>query len=864
MWPKLSQINDKIYKKITTRNNKDVSQLNIWVRLFSGVGDGLIMVSNPDTKLFASAGQSGIYGFGGNSEFEGYSGALGVDWNGKGVNPKVGRSLRPSPIVTSLEVKEGEDQISREATISLTAFSLEQMEAIQKYFMEPGYNLFIEWGWNTEDGVMGLIKTDNIYNIPGLAASGNLKQKSIRYKHLKTNGDYDSFLGFIVGGSVSGDSESFSVTVELRGTPSLPTYLQNQNNIRKIKVNEDGDGKVEVSEASKPYDAEKLLEQKVSDEGNLDVARDRRFRNFYNSLPAHRQTEKVKNLRSTFTINDLINCDKVISDSITTGFVDRGFWTKVFDGFDFSDTVNVEGFDVDRAKLFSNQSYIRFGKAIDILNKSSLNRYNVGGVSVETSIDISDTIIGGFPLIYSTNPNVLLIPGKIPDFAQYFLTTNEVTYASLINGGNGFDNKIGNIHFVESNDLKRGNETDRGGYYGYLKNLYINVDFFTNKLLSKNKNFKDILFDILNDMSAAVNSFWNFQITETADDDNDDSTIKYKIIDRNWVGKEPGTPKEFYHSGTESRFLNANLDIDIPGEMANQIINKRLGRASQTDAYPIGVNNNTFFAKGVDRFLRAVDSDSDGDIEDSDIGERDINDLTSTNEKQERIKKNREEMESISSGTYNGNPESDGYVTGPGDSQQYKEKVYNSDGVWIYTEKYSISGTGKKRTIYKTYDATTTEGERLKKLNDENNTLSNGIQNDKKRNLDSNIDKVEAMPVVTLVTEPEINEETVKSEDFFRQNFRVYTCKNTDLLDYLKNDGALKEKNKGRLSQPLPIKYSFTVFGTSGIQRGDMFNINGIPSKYKKKGLFQITGLEHSIEDSKWVTKVEALYRQRS
>lgn len=857
MWPKLSQINDKIYKKITTRNNKDVSQLNIWVRLFSGVGDGLIMVSNPDTKLFASAGQSGIYGFGGNSEFEGYSGALGVDWNGKGVNPKVGRSLRPSPIVTSLEVKEGEDQISREATIQLTAFSLEQMEAIQKYFMEPGYNLFIEWGWNTEDGVRGLIKTDNIYNIPSLAASGNLKQKSIRYKHLKTNGDYDSFLGFIVGGSVSGDGESFSVTVELRGTPSLPTYLQNQNNIRKIQVNEDGDGKVEVSEASKPYDSEKLVEQNLFDEGNLDVARDRRFRNFYNSLPAHRQTEKVKNLRSTFTINDLINCDKVISDSITTGFVDRGFWTKVFDGFDFSDSVDVEGFDVDRAKLFSNQSYIRFGKAIDILNKSSLNRYNVGGVSVETSIDISDTIIGAFPLIYSTNPNVLLIPGKIPDFAQYFLTTNEVTYASLINGGNGFDNKIGNIRFVESNDLKRGNETDRGGYYGYLKNLYINIDFFTNKLLSKNKNFKDILFDILNDMSAAVNSFWNFQITETADDDNDDSTIKYKIIDRNWVGKEPGPPKEFYHNGAESRFLNANLDIDIPGEMANQIINKRLGRASQTDAYPIGVNNNTFFAKGVDRFLRAVDNDSDGDIEDSDIGERDINDLTSTNEKQERININQQKSDEITKGLTPGRST----TTGTQASSTITTPYYDSNGVKIYEETttYSISGA---KTVKSYTD--TPAGNELRQLNNEISELEAGVKNDKKRNLDSNIDKVEAMPVVTLVTEPEINEETVKSEDFFRQNFRVYTCKNTDLLDYLKNDGALKAKNKGRLSQPLPIKYSFTVFGTSGIQRGDMFNINGIPSKYKKKGLFQITGLEHSISDSKWVTKVEALYRQRS
>ena len=68
------------------------------------------------------------------------------------INPEAGRSLRPSPMVTSLEFSEGEDQISRSGKISLTVFSLEQMELIQEYFMEPGYNLFIEWGWNTPEG----------------------------------------------------------------------------------------------------------------------------------------------------------------------------------------------------------------------------------------------------------------------------------------------------------------------------------------------------------------------------------------------------------------------------------------------------------------------------------------------------------------------------------------------------------------------------------------------------------------------------------------------------------------------------------------------------------------------------------------
>lgn len=847
MWPKLSQINDKIYKKITTRNNKDVSELNIWIRLFSGVGNGLIMVSNPDRKLFASAGESGIYGFSGNSELDGYSGALGVDWNGNGVNPKAGRSLRPSPIVTNLEVKEGEDQISREASIAITAFSLEQMEAIQKYFMEPGYSLFVEWGWNTQDGARGLIKTDNIYNIPSYAASGNLKQSQIRYKHTKTNGDYDSFLGFIIGGTVGSSGEEYNITIELRGTPELPTYLQNQNNVRKISVN-DGAFSVETGDGAQGYPVTELednvIKQGETDEG---VAKTRRFKAMINKLPAHRQTTAVKNLKDSFKLTDFLNLDKIISDSIISDFADRSFWTKLKQ-FDFYDDVSVEGFDVDRAKLFSNKTYIRFEKAIDILNQSSLKSYNVGGVDVSCSIDISKTVIGAFPLMYSVNPDVLLIPGKLPDFAQYFLSTKTVSYDSLIS--NAIDNPIGTIRFSPSDPLNDGGRVDKAGYYGYLKDLYINVDFLANKLLSKNKTFKDILFDILNDMSAAVNSYWDFQITETADDDDNDATIKYQIIDRNWVAKPTDTPKEFYHSGEKSRFLDASLDIDIPGEMANQIVGKRLKLATQTDAYPINVNEDTFFAKGIDRFLPAVTKSGKQIEGEEDILDKDIDTLTTIEEKEERVKANRESSESIIVGS---RKTGGGYV-GPGGGAPATFTYYDENGNTVKT----VSGYGDV-----TY-ANTAAGRELKRIDEENQKLNKSIKETKESNLSSNLDKVDAIPSYDLVVEPEITEENVKTDEFFRTNFRVYTCRNTDLLDYLKNKGAVSPENKGRLSQPLPIKYSFTIVGTSGIRRGDMFNINGIPKKYKQRGLFQISGLEHTIEGSKWVTKVEALYRQKN
>ena len=106
-----------------------------------------------------------------------------------------------------------------------------------------------------------------------------------------------------------------------------------------------------------------------------------------------------------------------------------------------------------------------------------------------------------------------------------------------------------------------------------------------------------------------------------------------------------------------------------------------------------------------------------------------------------------------------------------------------------------------------------------------------------------------------------LTQEDTTDEATFSENFRIYTFRDTNLFNIIKNNKLLGQ-NKGKLSHPLPIKYSFTILGTSGIRRGDMFNIVGIPEKYRKHGLFQVNSVEHSIEGMKWETTIEGLYRQ--
>ena len=152
--------------------------------------------------------------------------------------------------------------------------------------------------------------------------------------------------------------------------------------------------------------------------------------------------------------------------------------------------------------------------------------------------------------------------------------------------------------------------------------------------------------------------------------------------------------------------------------------------------------------------------------------------------------------------------------------------------------------------------------------------VKTAIQTQKTSNVTSSVDKIDIVPNPAVVNDMKDvitnkilldgaggESSDMGNAELFDKNFKIYTFRDTNLFDIIKSK-AMIGKSTGRLSHPLPIKYSFTILGTSGIRRGDMFNIVGIPEKYKKYGLFQVNSVEHSIEGMKWETTIEGLYRQ--
>ena len=96
-FPNFSNFPVHITKKLNDRKGKtmDVSKLNCWIRLTSGTGPGgLVLVSNPNIKLFQAAGETGVGIYGTGTQ----SGVIGKTWKGAAVTSTTGQGFKPSPL----------------------------------------------------------------------------------------------------------------------------------------------------------------------------------------------------------------------------------------------------------------------------------------------------------------------------------------------------------------------------------------------------------------------------------------------------------------------------------------------------------------------------------------------------------------------------------------------------------------------------------------------------------------------------------------------------------------------------------------------------------------------------------------------
>ncbi len=814
-FPQYSQIYPELAKLIKSRagNNRPIQQggvsgLSVWFRMISGVKsvkDGFILqtIGKPSGDFNTN--------YGGDSK----SGVVGYTFDNTPLQVG-GRGLRPSPVITSVSVDETAEGGSRITTVKITAFTSEQANLLASYFLEPGFHILCEWGWNVQKSIAQKCGDKN-GKVTACAMAEYDKWTNIKQKRENSGYTYDAVLGIVVGGGMTfGDNETYELEVKLTGVGNVAEYMQTHRDANKTDS--------AIKDSSNTFNANQI--DAAAEAKELGKAL---FMQMFNELPGQKRTDKVKNMAYDTKWADaanFVNMDKVVRESLADAMSDGA----ELKSEDSSKTAKIPK-DIP---IITTDRYIRFELAWQIINsypvdlKPQDNKL-CGKQSRDQRIQIENTICSGFPHMFSTDKTKLFIPNTTaPNFnlVTALSSTSEVTNFITFNELNQPTN-LANLHPIggpetpadtsnnSSQDFPNGPTRpvpyafparynlemefanvdksfktikEKAGFWGHLKNLYINFDFFVECISKPNFVVRDVMYEMLNGMSSACNSIWRFQIMETINPKTGD--LQVSVVDLNFSGQVDVTDIfSFQARGVDSPFISCDFSVDTPGAMISSQVQKKLNSNIEhsPELNPRPMLGNVFSRNEdvVGTYLQGLKT------------------LEETEKKTEQPTDNNQPVESKKSA----------------DELEQEARALNFE---YYTKTGAV----------------------LPKVQDRNGKLDIT-----KTFLDFNKSNDGTLESLLMVG-------AWNDTSALRQVFLI----DKGLIKTVKGSQSRAENNKQ--NPPFGLaSFNFRVHGVSGFKVGDKFRIDGLPGKFGAPNFFQIVKVDHSIEGMNWFTDVKGELR---
>lgn len=870
-FPQFGNVYDTVQKTIKSRagNNIKTSELKPWIRVSSGFDDGLVLASNLKNDNFNNR-------YGDSKR----SGRIGTNFVGDSVLERsfeFTRSLRPSPVIESINIKNGSEGLSRKLTFQIKCFTLPQLDTLTQYFLEPRFYLLMEWGWNTNLAYSQMAKVQGVDSSTAICDMISYMNLGVlKDKRANSHGHYDAFLGVITGGGVEyGDDETYIVSVEVTTQGEIPAYLQQHKgavrNGLSITSSIIFDVEKEIAPAEKGGNFGKVL-----------------FMYMYNDLPASKQTENVKNLiNDEYWTNEYhyLNMNKSLRDTLLEQV--RDVSVNVVD----ENGETVKGRIPSDQPLMGKERFIRLELAWKILNtgdeilipRQISCKKGSSSMGLDSEISIENTIIRAHKHIFSTSKEYLYIPNDTgPDFGLERVltqTTDLVVEGGFLQlnvddtlktkkfGTNGLKSAGKLFPQTVSLDTKGAAEYDNtyipltcDAYeWGYLKDLFINFDFFIQCMDRNGYVIKDVALEILNGLSSGANLFWDFQIVNVGSSSSTKDNIGdecLEVVDRSFSGKPPtsrASTLSLQSIGVNSPFLEFSIKLEVAGAIANSVMAQRNseqspGGKSDTNVEAKAESFSGLFAPfpdGVTFILNTIRQEEDAGaakLESERIAQSQLTELEAA--KAELEKK-------IEAGTED---ESDIYKVG---NAQFRAGDY-ADAISSY-------GKGIKKFF----------GRNFESASDSVIELVTGENKEQRKNRASNYEFfMQKAGVYPKVNNPNADvakeffdfiksNDTAISEDtivcgiwgdsqLLRQIYE-YDLNPSDEPELLHQ--SLK-KNPGYL----PVEVTFTIHGVSGLKVGDLIHFKDLPHIYRSK-LFSIFEVEQTVNDDLWQTTATAKLR---
>ena len=410
-------------------------------------------------------------------------------------------------------------------------------------------------------------------NLDAISVGANQSFVEVNNKRAASEGHYDNYLGFISGGSVAMDGDKWTITVKCTGFTELPAYMT-------VTSNSD------TRENTKKIKPEIFKAKAIREEQDLGK---QRFMMAFNRLPSNKQNKTIANLvkyPSIANILNFINVDEDVKENIndtTSGFSLFGLSLN-----DEETQSEGKSFEVPAGtEIIGDEAFIRFGTLMDIMNMIGAGSLVIGDRVVSMTVNTKTTVISAFKNIYSTDKSKLLIPNaNAPKFslAEAATSTEEQdTFNETANCSISANNVT--IEFPYSKAIKNGGVDgvriqysdgniegiSKAAYmWGFLDDLYVNMEFAKGILETENFSIKDALYKLLNGLSGAAGGIWDFQIIEV--NTTGGSSTELMVVDLNFMPDNKNGMTTFYVSGVNSVFLDASFDMDMGGAKMSQII----------------------------------------------------------------------------------------------------------------------------------------------------------------------------------------------------------------------------------------------------------------------------------------------------
>jgi len=545
-------------KARTSNNNVELSKLVPWIYATSNLGDRYTLGTETYSTLFDG------------SRSDGYGNTAGSQYK-----------YRPNPIITDFSVDFASRGTLRRCTLKIKCFSPDQLTKVQKYFMEPGISTYIQWGWNYS------VSGKKAIGPTGIDADTVLKyyRNAVELNSIReaNNGCYDNFVGLISGGESTMSGDEFSVNVKLVSMGEVLMGLPR-------------DGVTDEQNKTEPvnFDEGKLNGYKNGKSPQVN------FAYFFNQLPDSLRTQDIIDLQiATVALtgetvatgnyfradSDFINYIEDLTEEAKSETTEGSFAGNLL--IQSSPDLIIQALDAESP--INSCKYVSFEAFVKLLNHTRIQF--TGNPS--TKIDITDSYCGAFKGMFSTDESVFIPNSECRGFLNDISLLKGSTVGNMLNST--IDNSVGEGElkrsFVRNTPTKftvDGDDIILPAYtHGWVGDLYIENSIAMSALENQTASVKEVLDSVLETISEAVEGLWAFQITEV------DNGMSLRITDanlRNERGGTSGSTIETYDMfGTNSFFLDASFNLDIPKAMMSQIFMEKSTDVEGTDTLTKGL-----------------------------------------------------------------------------------------------------------------------------------------------------------------------------------------------------------------------------------------------------------------------------------